>query len=309
MSEKVFTTIDQQIDILRSRGLDVSDDDKIDYAKRVLSECGYYNLVNGYSKLFLAEAQFFKEGTALNEIHALYQFDRIIRDIFFKYILKVEVHVKSLISYYFSERHGHQNYLIYPNFNTKLKDAPNKIMSLIAEVQKQISGKTSDPSIAHYLNTHGYIPLWVLMNILTFGTVSKFFSLMLQDERQNVARSLKVRDNELESILSYISAVRNFCAHGNRLYCFRSKKPLIDLKYHHALNLPKSSHNEYEYGKRDLFAALLSLRCLLSNNDYSRLEKELFRSIGTLKKKISVISIEDIFSELGFPEKWRGIKK
>ena len=309
MSEKVFTTIEDQISILQSRGVDFSDPSKIDYAKTVLNECGYYNLVNGYNSLFLASAGNYKPGTTLNEIHALYQFDRVLREIFFRYILKVETHIKSLVSYYFSETHGHKNYLLYTNFNTSVKNAPDKIMSLISEVQRQIAGRTSDPSIEHYIKNYGYIPMWVLSNILTLGQVSKFYSLMLTPERQKVSRVFKIMDNELESILIYISDIRNFCAHGNRLYCYRSRKPLIDLKQHALLSIAKSPSGEYVYGKRDLYASLIALRVLLSNNDYNRLVKEISTNINRLNGKLSVISIDDVLNEMGFPPNWKYMPK
>ena len=89
MPDKPFKTYDQLIDILNSRGLEITTDEDKNYAKTVLSKEGYYNLINGYNKLFLdpsaGENQYIK-GTTLYEIHALYQFDRVLRDIFFKYI-------------------------------------------------------------------------------------------------------------------------------------------------------------------------------------------------------------------------------
>ena len=36
--------------------------------------------------------------------------------------------------------------------------------------------------------TYGYLPLWVLNNILTLGTISKFYSLMKQNERQTISK-------------------------------------------------------------------------------------------------------------------------
>ena len=182
-------------------------------------------------------------------------------------------------------------------------------MSLISEIQKQIAGRTSDPSIEHYIKDYGYIPLWVLSNILTLGTISKFYSLMLPKERQQVSRIFKIMDNELESIMIYISGIRNFCAHGNRLYCYRSKKPLINLKQHDSLSISKSASGEYLCGKRDLFAALISLRVLLSKNDYKRMEKELSKNINTLRGKLSVITIDDVLTEMGFPSNWKSMPK
>ncbi len=310
MEEKVFKTLDELVDILKKRGIKISDASDYDYAKRVIEKNGYYNLINGYSKLFLIQQNESKDpqyriGTTIQEIHALYQFDRVLRNIFFRYILEVETNIKSLISYYFSEAHGHKNFLIYSNFNTSLRGFNTKITALIAEIQRQISSKSTDPSIEHYLNKHGYIPLWVLNNILTLGTISKFYSLMLTEERQKISRRFNILDNELENSLLYISAVRNFCAHGNRLYCFRTKHPLGNTPYHNVLKIPTNASGEYIYGKRDLFACVIALKRLLSHNDYKRMAKEIYRAVGTLDKKLSLLSKDDVLKEMGFPENWR----
>lgn len=53
MEEKVFKTLDNLVDLLEERGIDMPDDTSREYAKRVLEKHGYYNLINGYNKLFL----------------------------------------------------------------------------------------------------------------------------------------------------------------------------------------------------------------------------------------------------------------
>ena len=310
MEEKVFKTLDDLVDLLIERGIDIPDDSSRDYAKNVLEKHGYYNLINGYNKLFLDSTcndVKYRSGTTMNEINALYQFDRVLRNIFFRYILEVETHVKSLISYYFSEEHGHKNYLVYTNFNTNLRDSEAKITNLIAEIQRQTASRSSDPSIAHYLRTHGYILLWVLNNILTLGTISKFYSLMLPKERQNVSKCFGIMDKELENALAYISTVRNFCAHGNRLYCFRTKKPLSTTPFHSQLNIECNDDGEFLKGKRDLFACMIALKRLLSNNDFKRMNKEIFRAIGTLTKKLTLLTKREVLNEMGFPENWRSL--
>lgn len=308
MEEKVFKTLDELVTLLQERGVEIQDSSARDYAKRVLEKHGYYNLINGYNKLFLdieSDTVRYRQGTTMNEINALYQFDRVLRDIFFRYILEVETHIKSLISYYFSESHGHKNYLVYTNFNTTLRDSESKITNLIAEIQRQTANHSNNPSISHYLKAHGYIPLWVLNNILTLGTISKFYSLMLPQERQSISRRFNIMDNELENALAYISIVRNFCAHGNRIYCFRTKKPLSTTPYHKQLGIEQNKNGEYLKGKRDLFACLIALKSLLSNNDYKRMSKEIYRAIGTLDKKLCLLTRDEVLNEMGFPQNWR----
>ena len=46
--------------------------------------------------------------------------------------------------------------------------------------------------ITHYLDTYNYIPLQVLIRILSFGKVSKFYSFMKQKEQNNVSRKFNI---------------------------------------------------------------------------------------------------------------------
>lgn len=131
---------------------------------------------------------------------------------------------------------------------------------------------------------------------------------MRTPERQSISKTFGILDNELESELMYLSSIRNFCAHGNRLYCYRTKNPLIDTPFHADLLLEKNEKNEYIQGKRDLFAALIALKRLLSNNDYKRLSKEIYRAFGNLRKKLIVLHQDDVLKEMGFPANWRDRK-
>lgn len=97
------------------------------------------------------------------------------------------------------------------------------------------------------------------------------------------------------------------CAHGNRIYCHRTTKTLIDTKYHKSLSIRTNQAREFVYGKRDLFAVLIALKGLSSNNEYSKLIKELYRAIGILKNKINTISIDNVTLEMGFPINWRDL--
>lgn len=308
MAGKEFKTYEELISLLISRGVDISTPEHRSFAKKALQHEGYYNLINGYSKLFIATtipSDQYKPGTTIEEIFYLYDFDRKLRNIFFKYILPVETNIKSIISYEFSQQYGHENYMLYNNFNTSRRDAETNITSVIAEFQKQLASRANDPSISHYLKTYGYVPLWVLNNILTLGQISKFYSIMKQQDRQKVAKVFHIQDNQLENILFYLSSARNFCAHGNRLYCFRTKRPLADLPAHSVLNIPQTDGKEYDYGKRDLFAVTLALHYVLPSTTYKKLIKEIYRLFSTISPKLYILREEDILKEMGFPIDWR----
>ena len=307
MNDKIFRTYDEQIELLKNRGVDINGTN-IDDAKKYLTDIGYYNLINGYKDLFLEttepEDKYIK-GTTLNDIHALYHFDSRLRESFLRMILDIEKKVKSIMAYVFSEKYGHDNYLRLSNFNDTTD--PFNIMSLIAEVQKQISGRSTDPSVRHYLTKHGYIPLWVLMNILTFGTMSKFYSLMKQSDKQAVSRQFGISESEMESFLLYLSNIRNMAAHGNRLYCFRNRKPLRDTNEHIRLHIPKTESDEYKYAKRDLFAALVSIKPLLDRYQFNMEIRLLKTEIEIFGDSNSIVSEESLLGAMGFPENWMKI--
>lgn len=307
MSDKPFKTHDELIQLLKERGIDFSSAESKSFAKKKLQRIGYYNLINGYSSLFWADdnCDTYKAGTTIDEIYCLYILDQKLREIFLRNILPIETNIKSLIAYYFPQEHPETNYLTYKNFDTAKRDANKNITSLIAEIQRQIASRASDPSISHYLKKYGYIPLWVLNNILTLGTVSKFYSLMQQSERQSISRTFHLPDHELESILIYISSVRNFCAHGNRLFCYRSKRPLCDTNLHQKMGIQRSDKNEYLYGKRSLFAAMIALKLTMSKDEFRRLVKDIDIALKNLYSRMSVLTENIVLDSMGFPDDWK----
>ena len=128
---------------------------------------------------------------------------------------------------------------------------------------------------------------------------------MQQKERQEISKTFRLSDNELESILTYISSIRNFCAHGNRLYCFRNKRPLCDTQLHALMGLDRTSKGEYVYGKRDLFAAMIAFKLTLSKNDFRRLVKEVDIAYKNFFSRAKIITEEMLFLSTGFPSDWK----
>ena len=311
MGEKIFKTYDEQLGILSSRGLTFPDKGSRKKAKNIIQREGYYKLINGYKAPFLkpdTETETFLDGCTIDEIFALYSFDRELREIFMRHILHVETNIKSLIAYTVSEKYGHENYLLYKNFNTLKKDSNKEISNVISDLQNAISKNHSDPCIKHYLQNYGYVPMWVLNNVLTLGNISRLYSIMKVKDRQHISKVFKILDNSMESFLHTLSIVRNFCAHGNRLYCIRTRRPLMDTAIHENLHIPKNEANEFILGKRDLFSAMISLRYFLSAREFVRFQGELNGALNKFKSKLNVIDLSVILSSMGFPSNWKDIK-
>jgi abortive infection bacteriophage resistance protein len=205
VSEKIFQTYRSQIRILRQRGLRVHNGGR---AIKILEQENYYNLINGYKVPFLDPGQSderFKAGADFNEIYALFLFDRAIRATFLKAILRIENHVKSVLAYEFSSKYKHDRYLRLTNFSIQT-DNPKRlqrISQLIADVMGDIAFRVEKkhPAIEHYVQVHGYVPLWVLVNVLTLGRISTFYANMKLEDRQSVAKHFFMPENVLETYL------------------------------------------------------------------------------------------------------------
>lgn len=112
---KEFKTIDKQILLLKNRGMIFNREAE---ASWLLKDFNYYNIINGYKDPFLVHADTFKKNTSFEEVYSLYIFDKRLKDIFLKYILKIETILRSIIAYEFSEVHDNDNYLKVSCFDT-----------------------------------------------------------------------------------------------------------------------------------------------------------------------------------------------
>lgn len=234
---KEFSTANEQIYKLRSRGLIIINRTK---AKRLLQKENYYNLINGYKDLFIDKSYIgndekYLKNTSITEIYALYSFDRELRNLFIRYILEIENNLKSVIAHDFSKKYGHDNYLKIDNFDTtvktweKNKTAAQKIgdvADLIAGLQREISNqlRKNNSMISHHILEYGYIPFWVLINTLSFGTVSIFYSYLKQKDQNDIGRVFQIKPDEMNNLLAVLTIYRNACAHDERLYCLKSVK-------------------------------------------------------------------------------------
>ena len=166
ISQKIFTTFPEQIDILKNeKHLVISDPQS---AEEILKRIGYFPLFGGYKHLFrIPLTKKYKNGTTFDEIVALYDFDSELRELFFKYLLQIERHLRSLMSYYFSEKYGESQtaYLDIHNYNNSCQNQ-KIVVRLISTLQRAVA-TTDYAYINYYRTTYANIPLWVLINVMT----------------------------------------------------------------------------------------------------------------------------------------------
>ncbi len=304
MVEKKFKTLDEQLDIFRAKGLIINDEK---YTKKVLLRENYF-FINGYRHLFLkSEAdRKFKPGTTFEELYSLFLFDRSFRNILFKYLLVIENNLKSIVSYQLSKKYGYResDYLKPKNF-TSAPERQKQINDLLKKMKRQIRVNGQQHSATqHYASNYGYIPLWILVKVLSFGIVSEMFSILKPEDQKEIASIYCIDPEVLVNYLPMLANYRNLCAHEDILYENRTQKEINDTVYHQLLKVPKED-GEYIKGKNDVFALIIILKQMLSEEDFKNMTIELDNVIQTLNYNLTTIPIEAVFDRMGLTLNWK----
>ena len=309
---KPFKTVEEQMEILKSRGLIIKDEER---ALSFLKNNNYYELINGYKDFFIdknkteeEKKDVYRNDIAFEDIVSLYEFDFETRAIILKGILKIENIIKTKLAYYFSEKYNQEyNYLNIHNYNDKIKSV--KIIADISNIIKinMVSSKSEDMRniLEYYLEKHQNIPLWVLIKKFTFGKLSKFYSALIEEIQFKICddieefylkeynKSISINNKTLSQMLEFINIVRNICAHNEKLYNIRYKK-IKNVSYSHI--------------KRDcqgkLFDVIIILKIFLSKKEFEENIKLLDENMEKLKLANSSKMYGNLLNQMGMQFRW-----
>lgn len=285
---KEYKSNEELIDYLTSKNVIINDRE---LALKSIERYSYYAIVNGYKNVFKNKNNEYKENTSFEEIFALYEFDKNIKAIFLKYTLEIEVIIKSLIANTLSKEYGIKDYLKLENLDRNANE--DLINDFIRKIKKEIDDNyIKHPAIKHYKDTYNFIPPFVLTKILTFGDISRYYSLLKQSDRQKISKYFKLSDKLLRQILINLSIVRNISAHSDRLFNYRNK---YDISFK---NIEKN-YNRKEY-LCNLYMIIKSIKVLLDEEKYKEFKNLLNREIKTLESKLIVININDVLRIMGY---------
>ena len=308
MANKIFKSIDEQIEILKSKGLVIND---IDKTKDLLFRENYF-FINGYRHMFMRsnKEKGFIEGTTFEELYAVFVFDRKIRNIMFKYILVIENNIKSIISYQLSKKYGFKDkdYLNPKNFTQDALKV-RQVYDVLNKMKRQIrvNGKQHTATM-HYLSNYGYIPMWILVKVLSFGLISELYGILKSEDQLSISEFYNLDPETLAIYLSLLSNFRNLCAHEDILYDHRTQRKIPNTRYHYELEI-SIEEDEYKYGKNDLFALIIIFKQMLRDEEFRDLINELSYEIDVLDGKVDTVPLNTILNKIGFPDNWREIGK
>ena len=286
---KEYKSNEELINYLLSKGVVVSDKKE---ALEKIERYTYYSIVNTYKNIFKDKNGNYINNVSFDEIYALFEFDKNLKNIVLKYCLEIETVIKSIMANQISKVYGIKDYLNTSNWddriNTDIKE------SLLRKINKEIEKDYNvHTAVTHYIDNYGFVPPFVLVKILTFGVASSYYGLLKQSDRQAIAKYFKISDKLLKQILKNLTIIRNIAAHSDRLYNYTSKFYLsfkiIDKNYIKSDNIT------------NLYMVIRCMEKLLTKEQYEELYNSICEEIRKLENKLKSIEINNITKIMGFP--------
>ena len=275
-------TIDEQVENLKNIGLIVDDEE---YAKKILNDISYFRLIKAYSLNLKSKNGCYNKQTTFKEIVDLYLFNSNFRQLIFPEIEKVEINVRCRLANFFAEQYGVLGYLQAENFSNE-----NYHAQFLEDIKEEVRRNSKAPFVRNFKENYegGNLPIYALVEVFSFGTLSKFYKNMLNKDKKAIAKTFGVGYTYFESWLESISYVRNICAHYGRIYNAKlSKTPILYKEY-----------TQVGIGNNRIYGVLLCLKHLLKDDDHWNLFVD---KIELLFDKYPCVQI----STMGFPENWK----
>ena len=210
-------TIEQQISLLRERGLHIPDENR---TKRYLSNIGYFRL-SAYTRPFYqpnTSTHTFIENTAFDDILRLYVFDRELRLLLLDAIERIEVALRAQLANTLAEHYGPHGYLEPTIFDTRYKHD-----WLLEKLEYTGSQRDIEPFLLHYQHKYSSAPtqppIWMAVELLSFKEVSTLLAnLRNTKDTQRIEQHFGWKMPVLRSWFRSLSDLRNMCAHHSRVW-------------------------------------------------------------------------------------------
>lgn len=276
MSMKKATTIEEQLEKFKSRGLKIDCSDN--KAKEIISDIGYYRL--GFY-LFPFEKDYpnlknrtheYKEGSCFDDVVRLYYFDTDLRNTLLYYINRIEINFRTKMIY-FCSNYFKDDTTWYVNENYVREDIVRKITDEYNNKFRKFS------AIKNHHKNHpddDFAPAWKTIEFVTFGNVFSLYSSLKDDGlKRQICSAYGVKYTTVfENYMTLVIALRNICAHSNMLYDYKLPK---SIKNGPALTINVGNENK-------LYSAINVIKYILS-------------SISNNRANDLIEDIDDLFNE------------
>ncbi len=285
-------SFEKQIEHLQNyHNLIISDKEQ---ALKILSEVNYYRL-SAYGKGLTKKdnPEQFYDGVSLERIYKLYQFDGKLRTLLYRAIEFLEIRLRTQIAYYIAMHYGAEGYMDVHNFeDINKQDGTSVHQGVLEHFRMECERQKNLPIVKHHENKYsGHYPVWVALELFTFGNLVSLYSIMKPTDRQEIANTYNTDEQRLKSWALALVEMRNICAHYGRIYNMPLKqKPKL-----------YTEHQQYQTKITKLFPLIIAMKRMFGDCD-----EWLTFSVG-LSDLLDEYAQEVNLSFIAFPKNWKDI--
>ena len=294
---KEVKTFEEQLDILKDRNLIISD---IDKALNILRNVNYYRLSGYYPFFYIKNTSDckFNTGTTFEDIYQLYCFDKELRVILFGLTQGLEIMVRTHLAYEIAHKYGVDGWESVDLFfdydescNKKKINMCESYTNFRSNINKKIK-RSKEIFIKHHQNNYdSKFPVWVVVETLDFGDLSKLYKNMKTIDKNHIAREYYNKNKYvyIENWLEMSVILRNICAHHGRIY----GRNIFTIKKNKTMS---------KYNFKGLFALIIGIKEMMGESeDWNKFVEDIIY----LSDKYPNID----FKKINFPESWKDILK
>ncbi|MCC8026334.1 MAG: Abi family protein [Clostridium sp.] len=279
-------SVEEQIENLKALNLTITDEA---FAVCFLNDVSYFRFIKAYSLGLKPKNGDYYDGVTFEQLVELYLFNANFRQLLFAQIEKVEINLRCRVSNYFSSAYGILGYKEAVHFSNEQYHA-----NFLNDIQNEINRNKRAPFIKNFQNNYenSDIPFYALVEIFSFGTLSKFFKNMQNADKKIISGSYGIGYTYFESWIESIAYVRNLCAHYGRLYNAKLTKT------------PKLYQQDRQLGisNNRIFSVLICLKHILPS------DRHWIEFVDTIQLLYEKYPHADK-STMGFPEHWMELLK
>jgi len=277
-------TVEEQVNNLKSIGLQIENEEE---AICFLNDVSYFRLIKAYSLGLKPKNGQYYDNVTFNTIVDLYKFNCHFRQILFVVIERIEVNLRCRLSNYFSNKYGVLGYEDPSNF-----DDPEYHATFLEDIKQEIKRNAKSPFVRNFHTNYvdSKIPMYALVELFSFGALSKFFKNLKNEDKKQIAKTYNITYTYFESWIESIAYVRNLCAHYGRLYNAKlSKTPKL---YEEYKNIGIKSIR--------IFGVLICISHLIPHDQHWN---SFVEQLDGYIKKYPSVKIET----MGFPDDWKNL--
>ncbi|WOV83900.1 Abi family protein [Sporosarcina jeotgali] len=217
--------------------------------KKNLMNMGYYHGYKGYRYIKIPQNTI--EFQSFSEVVAIYEFDMMLKTIFYPNLMMLETALKNhvleviikkgsadfehvftnLLNDYKKENAGSKKY------KKKMKSRLNLRDHIYDTISRSFA--SDKPVIQHFFHKNEPIPLWAIFEVITLGSFGSFVHCLNEETRLEIANEIGLKSTNhnhngrlVEKMVFAIKDLRNAVAHNSVIFdCrFKQGEPAAELK-------------------------------------------------------------------------------